>query len=328
MNTTGMGAQQEAHERVIDMITTAMGPVAPYLDEPDVVEIMANADGRIWVERLGMGVRDSGEVISPAQAENFLRLIASTMGLACHSDAPSLSAVLPGSGARLQGFVPPVVASPAFVLRKPAQRVFTLDEYVADGIMTEAQREVIEQAVTARQNIVIAGGTGSGKTTLANAVLAVIAATGHRIVTLEDTQELQCRAPNTLSLYTRSGVRTMRDLVIDTMRCRPDRIVVGEVRDGAALELCKAWVTGHPGGMATLHSSSVRQALTRLEQLVQEAVLHVPRPLIAEAVDMIIYMARTGHGLRLDDIAAVEGYDHDTYVLRPLAAGTHSSSVR
>ena len=240
------------------------------------------------------------------------------MGLACHAEAPSLSAVLPGSGARLQGFVPPVVPSPSFVLRKPATRVFRLEEYVKDGIMSAPQRAILEAAVRKRQNIVIAGGTGSGKTTLANAVLAEIAATGHRIVTLEDTQELQCSAPNTLSLYTRGGVRSMRDLVIDTMRCRPDRIIVGEVRDGAALELCKAWVTGHPGGLATLHSSSLPQVLTRLEQLVQEVVMHVPRPLIAEAVDVIVYMERYGHGLQVQDIAAVEGYEGDTYLIRSL----------
>jgi type IV secretion system protein VirB11 len=320
MIATGLDAQQQAQARIMAMMATALGPVATLLDDDTVIEIMVNPDGRVWVERLGDAVCDSGYTLTPAYAENFLRLVASTKGLACHAETPSLSAVLPGSGARLQGFVPPVVAAPAFVIRKQATRAFALAEYVAHGMMTAAQRDVIEQAAQARRNIVIAGGTGSGKTTLANAVLAVMAATGHRIVTLEDTPELQCPAPNVLALYTREGVHDMRQLVADTMRCRPDRIIVGEVRDGAALELCKAWVTGHSGGLATIHSSTVQQALTRLEQLIQEVVVHVPRPLIAEAVDVIVYIERFGTGRRVQQVMAVDGYGPEGYVLRPLAA--------
>jgi type IV secretion system protein VirB11 len=169
--------------------------------------------------------------------------------------------------------------------------------------------------VLTRKNLIIAGGTGSGKTTLATAVLALMAETGERLVTIEDTPELQCTAPNHLALYTREGVATMQQLVKETMRCRPDRIIVGEVRDGAALDLLKAWNTGHPGGLCTLHANGAAQSLTRLEQLVQEAVVTVPRALIADAVDLIVYLERTPRGRRVYSLAAVTGLVGEQYVV-------------
>jgi P-type conjugative transfer ATPase TrbB len=308
--------QQRVQDRVLDMLTAALGPVGAWLHDDAVIEIMSNPDGTVWVERLGEPPRRSGERLEAGTVEHILRLVASSIGSACHAGAPSLSAVLPGDGARFQGFVPPVVTQPAFVIRKRALRVFTLADYVEDGTMTAAQALALADAVTTRQNIVIAGGTGSGKTTLANAVLALMAATGERLVTIEDTPELQCTAPNHLALYTREGVATMQQLVKETMRCRPDRIVVGEVRDGAALDLLKSWNTGHPGGLCTLHANGARQSLTRLEQLVHEAVVTVPRVLIAEAVHLIVYLARTPRGRQVQSLAAVTGVVGDAYVVQ------------
>ncbi|MGE3541355.1 MAG: P-type conjugative transfer ATPase TrbB [Candidatus Tectimicrobiota bacterium] len=308
------GSQTVAH-RVRDMLTAALGPVGVFLADPTVIEIMTNPDGRVWVERLGEPPRCSGERLAPGTIEQIIRLVASSLGAECHAGAPSLSAVLPGDGARFQGFVPPVVTQPAFVIRQRALRVFTLEDYVEDGTMTAAQALALADAVTTRQNLVIAGGTGSGKTTLANAVLACMAETGDRIVTIEDTPELQCTAPNHLALYTREGVATMQQLVKETMRCRPDRIIVGEVRDGAALDLLKAWGTGHPGGLCTLHANGAAQSLTRLEQLVQEAVVTVPRALIADAVDLMVYLARTPRGRQVHSLAAVTGLVGDQYVV-------------
>jgi P-type conjugative transfer ATPase TrbB len=302
-------------DRVLDMLIAALGPVGPLLHDDTVIEIMTNPDGTVWVERLGTPPRPSGAPLDAGTVEHLVRLVASSMGVECHAGAPSLSAILPGSGARFQGFMPPVVTQPAFVIRKPALRVFTLADYVDDGTMTPAQALALEDAVLTRKNIVIAGGTGSGKTTLANAVLALMAETGDRIVTLEDTPELQCTAPNHLALYTRAGVASMQQLVKDTMRCRPDRIVVGEVRDGAALDLLKSWNTGHPGGLCTLHANGTRQSLVRLEQLIQEAVVTVPRALIAEAVRLLVYLARTPQGRQVQGLATVRGLEGDTYVL-------------
>ena len=309
---------QRVQDRVLDMLTAALGPVGAWLHDDAVIEIMSNPDGTVWVERLGEPPRLSGERLEAGTVEHILRLVASSIGGECHAGAPSLSAVLPGDGARFQGFVPPVVTQPAFVIRKRALRVFTLEDYVEDGTMTAAQALALADAVTTRQNIVIAGGTGSGKTTLANAVLALIAATGDRIVTIEDTPELQCTAPNHLALYTREGVATMQQLVKETMRCRPDRIIVGEVRDGAALDLLKSWNTGHPGGLCTLHANGARQSLTRLEQLVHEAAVTVPRALIAEAVHLIVCLARTPRGRQVHSLAAVTGVVGDAYSLQEL----------
>src|SRR5712692_3276595 len=309
---------QRVQDRVLDMLTAALGPVGALLHEDAVIEIMTNPDGTVWVERLGEPPRPSGERLDAGTIEHILRLVASSIGGECHAGAPSLSAVLPGDGSRFQGFLPPVVTQPAFVIRKRALRVFTLEDYVEDGTMTAAQALALADAVTTRQNILIAGGTGSGKTTLANSVLALIAATGDRIVTIEDTPELQCTAPNHLALYTREGVATMQQLVKDTMRCRPDRIIVGEVRDGAALDLLKSWNTGHPGGLCTLHANGARQSLTRLEQLVHEAAVTVPRALIAEAVHLIVYLARTPRGRQVHSLAAVTGVVGDAYSLQEL----------
>jgi type IV secretion system protein TrbB len=306
--------------RLLAMLITALGPVGAWLREETVVEIMANPDGRVWVEHQGEVPRPTGIVLDPATVERVIRLMASHGRTECHADTPSLSAVLPGDGARFQGFVPPVVTSPAFVIRKKALRVFTLDEYVTSGIMPAPYADVIRDAVRQQHNIVIAGSTGSGKTTLLNAVLALIADTGDRLVTIEDTPELQCTAPNHLALYTREGVATMQQLVKDTMRCRPDRIIVGEVRDGAALDLLKAWGTGHPGGVATVHANGAKETLTRLEQLVQEVVLTVPRALIADTVNLIVFLERVPGGRRVTDLAAVTGLVQGEYVLRKVAS--------
>jgi type IV secretion system protein VirB11 len=303
------------------MLQAALGPLDAFLQDPCIIEIMLNPDGRVWIERLGEAPCASGQVLDPATAERLLRLVASSIDTTCHAAQPRLSAVLPGSGARLQGFLPPVVRQPALVIRKPALQVFTLDDYVAQGVLTAPQAAALVQAVQTRRNLLLAGGTGSGKTTLANTLLALMATTGDRIVTLEDTPELRCPAPNTLALYTVDGQVTMHDLVKDTLRCRPDRIVIGEVRDGTALDLLKAMGTGHPGSLTTVHANSAPQSLTRLEQLVQEVVVTVPRQLIADAIDMIVYLERTKTGRRVTALEAVTGLVEGQYVLRPLAEG-------
>ncbi|MET3123951.1 P-type conjugative transfer ATPase TrbB [Oxalobacteraceae bacterium GrIS 2.11] len=204
---------------------------------------------------------------------------------------------------------------PVFALRKRAVSLIRLDTYVADGILTEAQAAFLRTAVRERQNILIAGGTSTGKTTLANALLAEIADTGDRVIVLEDTVELQCTALDHVPLRTRAGVVTMAELVRSTLRLRPDRIVVGEVRGAEALDLLKAWGTGHPGGIATVHAGSAAGALLRLEQLILEVAVTPPRALIAEAVNVIVYIAGRGHARRVQEIARVTGFDSHGYQL-------------
>src|SRR5690606_20866946 len=242
-----------------------------------------------------------------------------------HGLAPIVSAELPqhggGAGERFEGLLPPVAPGPCFAIRKPASRVHTLADYVADGIVPEAGARLLARAVAERRNVLVAGGTSSGKTTLANALLAEMATLDERMILIEDTRELQCAAPDTVALRTRPGVASMADLVRSTLRLRPDRIVVGEVRGGEALDMLKAWNTGHPGGIATVHANSASSALHRLEQLVQEAAALVPRRLIAEAIDIVVFIAGRGTSRRVDAVVAVEGLDQaGEYILGPLVA--------
>lgn len=297
------------------MLRTAMGPdIALALADALVVEIMVNPDGALRLDRLGEGRVDTSVRLESDQVERIIRLVASHARAEIHGDRPIISAELPPhiegrAGERFEGVLPPVSTGPCFSIRKPAERLHTLDDYVADGIMSEVAADTLRAAVTQRYNILVAGGTSSGKTTLANALLAEMACVDARVILIEDTRELQCPLPDTVALRTRPGVATMTDLVRSTMRLRPDRIIVGEVRGPEALDMLKAWNTGHPGGIATVHANSAVAALYRIEQLVQEAVVTVPRPLIAEAIDMVVFIAGRGLSRRVETIARVTGLD-------------------
>jgi type IV secretion system protein TrbB len=311
--------QAEAASRGARMLRTALGPaIAAWLEDPGIVEVMLNPDGRLWLDRLTEGLTDTGERLSPADAERIVRLVAHHVGAEVHPAAPRVSAELPETGERFEGLLPPVVAAPAFAIRKPAVAVFTLGDYVAAGILTVEQTKVLRRAVAERRNILVGGGTSTGKTTLVNALLAEVAKTGDRVVLIEDTRELQCKAQNLVALRTKDGVASLSDLVRSSLRLRPDRIPIGEVRGAEALDLLKAWGTGHPGGIGTIHAGSALGALRRLEQLVQEAVVTVPRALIAETVNVIAVLAGRGSKRRLIELTAVEGLGRGgDYVLAP-----------
>ena len=268
---------------------------------------MLNPDGRLWIDRLSEGLSDTGERLSAADGERIVRLVAHHVGVEVHTGAPRVSAELPETGERFEGLLPPVVAAPAFAIRKPAVAVFTLEDYVAAGIMAEGQAEALRVGVATRANILVAGGTSTGKTTLTNALLAEVAKTEDRVVIIEDTRELQCTAPNLVAMRTKDGVASLSELVRSSLRLRPDRIPIGEVRGSEALDLLKAWGTGHPGGIGTIHASSAIGALRRMEQLIQEAVVTVPRALIAETIDLIAVLAGRGTSRRLVELARVEG---------------------
>lgn len=189
--------------------------------------------------------------------------------------------------------------------------------------MAKDQAAILRASVAERKNILVAGGTSTGKTTLANALLAEIAKSSDRVVLIEDTRELQCAAPNLVSLRTKDGVASLSDLVRSSLRIRPDRIPIGEVRGAEALDLLKAWGTGHPGGVGTIHAGSAIGALRRLEQLIQEAVVTVPRALIAETIQIIAVLAGRGKERRLIELAAVQGLDaYGDYVLADLTSVT------
>jgi type IV secretion system protein VirB11 len=287
-----------------------------FLEDATVVEVMLNPNGRLWIDRLSGGLEDTGQYMSAADGERIVRLVAHHVGAEVHAGAPRVSAELPETGERFEGLLPPVVAAPAFAIRKPAVAVFTLDDYAAAGIMTDNQAAALRTAVAGRRNILVAGGTSTGKTTLTNALLAEVAKTDDRVVLIEDTRELQCAAPNLVALRTKDGVATLSELVRSSLRLRPDRIPVGEVRGPEALDLLKAWGTGHPGGIGTIHAGTALGALRRLEQLIQEAVVTVPRAMIAETINVIAVLAGRGTQRRLVDLATVRGLsDAGDYVL-------------
>ena len=318
---TNISQKPETFARGARMLRTALGSTITHLlEDPAVVEIMLNPDGRLWVDRLSEGLADTGETLSPADGERIVRLVAHHVGVEVHPRSPRVSAELPETGERFEGLLPPVVAAPAFAIRKPAVAIFTLDDYVAAGIMVADQAATLRSAVMARANILVAGGTSTGKTTLTNALLAEVAKTADRVVIIEDTRELQCRSENKVPMRTKDGVADLTELARSSMRFRPDRILVGEVRGPEALDLLMAWNTGHEGGAATLHDNNAEAGLSRLQMLIS---MHPdsPRPiepLIGDAVHLIVHIARTPEGRRIESLLEVGGFVDGKYILRKL----------
>jgi type IV secretion system protein VirB11 len=313
-------AAEEAGARRRQMLRTAFGPtIAAALADPTVIEVMVNPDGKLWIERATLGRQFSGERLRAAEAERIIRLVAAHVRREVTETAPIVSAELPETGERFEGVMPPVAPAPCFAVRKPADVLYRLSDYVAARVMSGAQAGMLATAVRERRNILVVGGTSSGKTTLVNALLAEIATLGERVVILEDTRELKCAAADCVALRTKPGVASLADLVRSTLRLRPDRIIVGEVRGPEALDMLKAWNTGHPGGITTVHANSAPAGLDRLEQLVQEAVVTVPRDLIVEAIDIVVFLGGRGAGRRVEELLEVVSLDADNdYVLRPL----------
>lgn len=313
-------------QRLADLLRSAMSPLLPLLDDEEILHISVSHTGAVWAERFGQGSYNTQLHLTPGQAEQAIRLIATHVGQVATRDHSRLQAVLP-SGERAQCFLPPTVLGPALEIRKRPARIYTLEEYIEAGIVTAAQADRMREAVRARHNIVVAGGTGSGKTTLLNALLDLLREDSSHIVTVEDTAELQCAAPYYLALYTIPGVTTLTHLVSDALRCSPSRVIIGEVRGAEALDFLDLLNTGHPGGMLSLHADPGK-ALRRLESLVRRAPLTVPLPLeemralIAEAIDLIIDIVRVpgAPGRLVHGLTACRGLDaQGHYLVEPLA---------
>jgi type IV secretion system protein VirB11 len=315
-----LAASEEAQGRRRQMLRTAFGPtIAAALADPSVIEVMVNPDGKLWIERATVGRQDTGERIGGSEAERIIRLVAAHVRREVHDKAPIVSAELPETGERFEGVMPPVSPAPCFAVRKPADVLYRLADYVAARIMSGAQAHALATSVRERRNILVVGGTSSGKTTLVNALLAEIADLNERVVILEDTRELKCAAADCVALRTKPGVATLAELVRSTLRLRPDRIIVGEVRGPEALDMLKAWNTGHPGGVTTVHANSAQAGLYRLEQLVQEAVVTVPRDLIVQAIDIVVFLEGRGANRRVETLLEVTSLDADgDYLLKPL----------
>lgn len=287
---------EEYQRRLHSKITRELGrEVMTALQDDTVIEVMLNTDGRLWCDRLGEGMSCIGEMSMP-NALALLGTIADGLGTVITKQSPILEGELPLDGSRFEGLIPPIVARPTFTIRKKALLIYTLDDYVQQGIMNAKQKAQIQEAITVRRNILVVGGTGSGKTTLTNAIIAeMVALTPEdRLVIMEDTAEIQCKADNAVILRTSIDI-SMQQLLRATMRLRPDRIIVGEVRGAEALALLKSWNTGHPGGIATLHANSADSGLVRLEQLIAESGIQADmKALIDEAVDLVIFIEKQG----------------------------------
>lgn len=320
MSDERLSARDESARRISESLRRHLGSFCTHLSDPRVIELMLNPDGMVWVERLGEPMAAVGFMAASA-AESFMGTIASTLRTTITRENPVLECELPLDGSRFEALIPPVVTSPVFAIRRRASAVFSLQDYERQGIMTPAQRTIVERAVRERRNVLVVGGTGTGKTTLTNAIIAeiVVASPDHRLVIIEDTAEIQCAAKNAVLLRATEHV-SMRRLLKATMRLRPDRIIVGEVRGGEALDLLKAWNTGHPGGVCTVHANNARAGLTRVEQLIAEVSTQSMHALIAEAVDVIVCIARAGNraGRRVTEVVTVEASSGGDYRLSSL----------
>ena len=301
--------------RLLEGLRHSCGPLfMDALENPDVIEIMLNPDGSLWIEKYGQDHDCIGE-IPVAQGRLILSQVASGLNLTVNERSPIVEGEFPLDGSRFEGTFPPIVGpGPSFSLRKKASRVFTLEEYMLSGSITLEAVSIIESAVRHRQNIVVVGGTSSGKTTFVNAVIDAVSrlTPSHRLIILEDTAELQSKSPNTVFMRTSVLAEIdMRKLAKVSMRYAPKRILVWEVRDAAALEMLKLWNTGHPGGISTFHADSAEEALPRLEELVEEAGLGPKQKLIGRAVDLAVFMEKTPDNRRqISSIVKVNRFNH------------------
>lgn len=295
----------------LQIFRTAAADILEYFQDEKVLEISLNPDGRIWTDRLGEGRQWTEKYMSPEQALNMIAIVASMTNTTITAHSPILSAEIPYYGSRFEANIPPITERPIFSIRQRARVIFSLEDYIQQEILTASQAKDIRQAVLKKENILVVGGTGSGKTTFCNAILQEFSKLKERIIILEDTKELQCSAEDTVYMRTSDDIDMTR-LLKSCMRHSPNRIVVGEVRDAAALVLIKAWNTGHPGGICTVHANSAYDGLLRLEQLIQEQIVTPQRRLIANTIKFIIYMEKVGNHRKVQEILRLKKYDVKT----------------
>ena len=304
----------------ISAFRRAMGPlVLDTLNEPKVVEVMANPDGSLWVDRVGKGMTQIGSMKSD-DADAIIRFVAHHMGQTADGNHPTVSGTLPGTGERFEGTLPPIVIGACFSIRKPPGFIYKIEQYIEQGFMTHTQARIVREAVREKSNLFVSGGTGTGKTTFLNTILAEPGFVCDRVLILEDTQELRSSSPNAVRMFTISGnpEATLAQLVKKSLRMRPDRIVVGEVRGGEALDMLNAMNTGHEGSLTTLHANSAEDALHRLEDMIGMVSVNIPYRSIASAVDLVIHLERSEIGRRIGSMCRVKDYCNGKYEIEKL----------
>ena len=315
-----MNLPDEQRERLLEKLTREVrGPIQTALVDKSVIEIVCNADGAVWQFNRERGWQDIEE-LSTARADGILSTVAALTDNIVNSLNPQLQCAFPLDGSRFQGLVPPAVPAPIFDIRKHSPRIFSIEEYVNDGIITDSQAEIIRQSVIDRKNILISGGTCSGKTTLAKTIIdlaRILGEYGERFVIIEDTKELHSTAKNAVHIhaYTRD---MLSQFTQSAMRLRPDRVIVGEVRGREAYDLMYLLNSGHPGSFTTIHANNCRLALHKFLMLARESGEDVHPERVVECFDLVISIRRTNHGLRVDDVARVVGYEGTDFVVDSL----------
>jgi type IV secretion system protein VirB11 len=304
------------NERVCSKLARDLGAnLLAALKDCATVELMVNPDGRVWIERLGESMQCIGS-LGVAQTEAIIKTVAGFHSKEITRSNPIIEGEFPLDQSRFAGQIPPVVSSPCFAIRKKAIQVYTLDDYVRSGALTQKHSDAIHSAIFNHRNILVIGGTGSGKTTLINAIIHQMVGgfPDERVVILEDTAEIQCTAQNFVQYHTTLDV-SMTQLLKTTLRMRPDRILVGEVRGAEALDLLDCWNTGHEGGAATLHANNALMGLTRLESLISRnpAAPKDIKRLISEAVHLIIHISRTAQGRIVKEIIGIQSFSDNRY---------------
>ena len=302
---------QETFKITLMTLVNCMNEILPMLKDDKIFEIYINADGKVWTDSFE-GRKCTGIEMTAAQIKQIILNVAALTNQLVTDEKPALDAEIPQNEyfdkCRFEGNLPSIVMSPTLNIRKHPKKIFTLEDYVAQEILTENQREIILRAIQDKKNIIAAGGTKSGKTTLLNAILAEISKLNDRVILIEDTPELQCTAADCVSMRTLRTF-TMSDCLRSVLRMTPDRIVVGEVRGGEALALLDAWSTGHGGGCSTVHSNSAKDTLLRLENMTARVSQNPQQATIGQAVNLIVYLKYTGNRRIVEDILEVEGYD-------------------
>lgn len=314
--------KKESEDRLINLLKYSLGEIVPYLEDKDVIEVMLNPDGMLWIDTLSKGMLNTGLTVKAHDALRVIQTVATHVDKIVDVRNPILSAELPESGSRFEGIIPPIVINPTFTIRKKGLKIFTLDDYISRGTLTERQKEIILEGVKKKLNLLIIGATSTGKTTFTNAIINEISKTDDRLVIIEDTQEIQSASPNTVFLRTSEFI-TMRDCLKSTMRLRPDRIIVGEIRDEAGLDLITAWNSGHSGGVSTIHAGSIKGGLKQLERYIQRVSVNKQQDLIADTVNIVIVLKRiveNGNVVRkVNNIARIKGFDEkEGYIIEEI----------
>lgn len=303
----------ERYNITMDGLITSMKPILPYMKDKNVFEVYVNPDHKIWTDSLGVGRSWTGKTIEPEQTMGIITAVAALSKQLVTDNHPVIDADIPSNPyfpkCRFEGNKPPVVPSPTINIRKHPETIFTLEDYVKNGTLTELQYQCLTQAIHEKKNIIAAGGTKSGKTTFLNAILAEISKLDDRVILIEDTPELQCSAADCVPMRATKEF-TMEDCLKQVLRMTPDRIVVGEVRSGEALALLDAWSTGHGGGCSTVHSNSARDTLLRLENMTSRVSKNPQQATIAAAVNYVVYLKYTGNTRKVEEIIRITGWDN------------------